>query len=111
MLIFQNGTASFNIGGETADIDDNGLPTRSTKFDIVDIPCYIEVQSKNRQGRYDEGKYPVGTYSVSIDYDSVVDNFSPTRVQLTHERQGNLGIFTIQRIEFYDLTRTIQLWV
>lgn len=110
MLIFQNGTAYFNTAENVADIDEYGLPIRSGGFDLS-VPCYIETQNENKRGHYDDGAYPNGSFVVSFDYDGVGEDFSPTKVRLEHERKGNLGEFTIQRIEYYDITRTIQIWV
>ena len=110
MLIFQNGTAYFNTADSIADIDEKGLPVQGSNYDLS-IPCYIEAQSENKQGLYDEGVYPNGSFVVSFDYDSISDDFSPTKVRLQHQRKGDLGEFTIQRIEYYDLTRTIQIWI
>jgi len=110
MLIFQNGTAYFNTAENVADIDEYGLPIQSGGFDLS-VPCYIETQNENKRGHYDDGAYSQGNFTVSFDFDSIGEDFSPTKVRLEHERKGSLGEFTIQRTEYYDLTRTIQIWV
>lgn len=110
MLIFSNGTIYYDPPVSGADIDENGYPIEGLDF-TSSAKCYIDVQHENRSGKYDEGKYPNGSFVVSLDYDSVEEDFSPTKVRLEHERKGDLGIFTVQRIEFYNLTRTIQIWI
>lgn len=110
MLIFSNGTAFFNESNTEVDINEFGMPAESGEF-VLSAPCYIDVQSENRSGKNEDGFYPNGSYLVSLDYDSVPSDFSPTKVRLEHERKGDLGEFAIQRIEFYNLTRTIQIWI
>lgn len=110
MLIFSNGTAYFNVSNSNKDINDFGMPIEGGDY-VLSVRCYIEAQSENKSGKNEDGFYPNGSYSVSFDYDSVPSNFSPTKVRLEHERKGNLGEFTIQRTEFYNLTRTIQIWI
>lgn len=109
MLIFTNGKAYFDSGVSGNDIGENGLPIIGDDF-ALSAPCYIEVGSESRKGRNEEGAYPLGSYVISLDYDSVDSNFFPKKIHLEHGRKGDLGVFTIQRIEFYDLTRTIQIW-
>ena len=108
MLIFPNGTAHFDVAGVN-DIGDDGLPIQGNNF-TLSARCYIEAGSEHRRGKNEDGQYPVGSYVVSIDYDSVNSSFNPKKIKLEHERKGDLGTFTIQRIEYYDLTRTIQIW-
>jgi hypothetical protein len=67
--------------------------------------------NENKKGSYDDGRYKNCTYSIIIDYSSVDDNFNPVSVELTHDKKGNIGEFTIQRIEYYSLTKSIEIWV
>ena len=112
MLIFQNGTALFNEPTTEDDIKDDGTAA-SASAPTLSVPCFIEASGEDRKGRNDDGKYPHGSYAISFDYDSItdIDNFSPKQVKLQHERKGDLGTFTVQRYEFYDITRTIKVWV
>lgn len=110
MLIFSNGKAYLDNRRSGYDIDDEGLPVSGADFSVT-ANCFIEAQTENKSGKNEDGVYPVGSYTIYLDYDSVPTDFLPSKVRLEHERKGNLGIFTIQRIEFYDLTRTIQIWV
>lgn len=110
MLIFSNGTIYFDHPISGTDIDEEGFPIAGSDF-LSSAQCYIDVQNENRSGKYEEGKYPNGSFVVSLDYDSVDEDFNPKKVRLEHERKGDLGVFTIQRIEFYNLTRTIQIWI
>jgi hypothetical protein len=111
MLIFPNGTAAFSQAATNSDIDENGKPVESAEFGDP-IPCFIETSSEDKRGRNDDGAYPRGSFSVSLDYGSIDEtSFNPSKVRLIHERKGELGDFTIQRKEFYDITRTVQIWV
>ncbi len=110
MLIFSNGTIYFDNAISGTDIDANGYPITGSDF-VLSAKCFIDVQNENRSGKYEEGTYPNGSFVVSLDYDSVDEDFNPKKVRLEHERKGDLGVFTIQRIEFYNLTRTIQIWI
>lgn len=112
MLIFQNGTAYFSEQTTQYDIEENGLPV-SGEEPTNAIPCYIESSGEDRKGRNDDGAFPHGSFTISLDYDGIadIDNFSPKAVRLQHERKGDLGTFTVQRYEFYDITRTVKIWV
>ena len=111
MLIFPNGTAYFNEPNTKKDIDENGLPVKGGDMSIS-APCFIETSNEDRRGHNDDGAYPRFSFSIQVDYGGVdIDNFKPTRVRLEHERKGDLGTFTIQRIEYYNITQTIQIWV
>ena len=91
-------------------MNEYGLPVEGGNL-VVSARCYIEVSSESKSGRNEDGVYPVGSYVVSLDYDAVSSDFAPTKIQLVHERKGDLGVFTIQRMEFYNITRTIQIWI
>ena len=109
MLIFSNGTAYFDYQLPDNDIDENGYPIAGGAFELS-AKCFIDAQGENKNGKYDDGKFPNGSYIISLDYDSVSEDFAPSKIRLEHERKGDLGVFTIQRMEFYNLTRTIQIW-
>ena len=112
MLIFQNGTAYFNEQDTRKDIDEMGLPV-SGDVPTNAVPCYIESSGEDRKGQNEDGKFPHGSFAIFFDYDSItdIDNFSPKQVKLQHERKGDLGTFAVQRYEFYDITRTVKVWV
>lgn len=110
MLIKSNGTAYFDEPSAHSDIDDKGLPIKGERPSI-EVPCYIEVGNENRSGRGEDGKFPRVSFTLYIDYGSVGEDFHPTKVRVEHERKGDMGTFSIQRTEFYDFTRTIQIWV
>ena len=110
MLFFSNGTAHFDLAQVGTDIDEMGMPIAGGSF-ILSAPCYIEASGESRAKKNDEGYYPNGSYSISLDYGAIGKDFNPMKVRLEHKHKGDLGTFTIQRIEFYDITRTVQVWV
>lgn len=75
--------------------------------------CYIETLSEDKRGEIasEQVRYATQSYSVLLDADSVPQDFIPQAVALEHDRKGVLGNFTVQRIEWYDLTKSIQIWV
>ena len=109
MLIFSNGTAYFDQGTNGVEIDENGMPIIGNDFSLS-APCFIESSNESKGRKNDEGYYPTGSYVISLDYDAVNENFNPSKVRLEHKHKGNLGVFAVQRIEHYDITRTIQIW-
>lgn len=110
MEIFPNGRIYFDSGNAGSDIDENGLPI-STQELYDSAICTINSQTENRNGSYDAGKYPVGSFTIYVDFSRVPKNFSPKVVRIEHEDKGDLGTFTVQRVEKYKLTNTYQLWV
>lgn len=109
MLIFKNGVAIFKKQSSVT-FDDNGHPLPSVA-ELLEVVCNITTLSENKKGTYEDGRYKNCTYSILIDYSSVDDNFNPVSVELTHDKKGNIGEFTIQRIEYYSLTKSIEIWV
>lgn len=109
MLVFRNGTASW-LDSYVNVLDEEGNP-QNTEGLYSESECYISTLQEDRKGRYDDGRYRNCSYSVMFDMDEVSVNFSPKSITLTHENKGSLGEFTVQRIEYYNLTRSIEIWV
>ncbi|MGM9810962.1 MAG: hypothetical protein ACI30J_08885 [Paludibacteraceae bacterium] len=110
MQIFSNGTLRYTSKSSVADVDDNGNPIRAEEADM-EIPCTISVLSEDKKGRYDDGQYKKASYSVTCDLEKVGSSFHPNSIQLIHEFKGDLGSFQVQRIEYYKLTGTVEIWV
>lgn len=111
MQIFPNGTlryATTMIGG---DLDEYGNPVPANEADINEVPCTITALTENRKGKYEDGQYKNSAYSVTCDLEKVGNSFNPKTIQLTHEFKGYLGDFQVQRIEYYKLTGTVEIWV
>ena len=118
MLVFRNGTISYVNATEVL------RDVTAGTYDGT-CGCTISTLTENKKGRYgnegkyqesqysvDEGKYQECQYSVLVNYSEVdLDTFNPSIVKLVHNRKGELGNFTVQRIEYYDITRTIEIWV
>lgn len=127
MLIFSNGYMEYYTDEGDAVLDENGNPVgvdssgsgsgsasgsgSGIASDSIEVLCNIETLTADRRGRYDDGRYSNATYAVMLDAESVPLDFSPLKVRLVHERKGDLGVFTVQRIEYYTLTQSIELWV
>ncbi|MBR1809604.1 MAG: hypothetical protein IJ776_09505 [Paludibacteraceae bacterium] len=111
MQIFPNGTLRYASATAGSDLDENGNPIPACDADMNEIECTITAQSENRQGRYEDGQYKNGSYSVTCDMEKVGKSFNPKTIQLIHEFKGYLGDFQVQRIEYYKLTGTIEIWV
>lgn len=125
MQIFPNGRLSFTRASQ-ADLDEHGMPMPADNSAVQDIECTITTLEENKKGNYEDGKYRNCQYSVTFNMDDVEDTdgdtfplalanvmgtFSPCRVGLSHERFGNMGFFEVQRVEYYEITRTIEIWV
>lgn len=109
MLVFRNGTANW-LDSYTNVLDKDGNPQRAEGL-YSEAVCYITTLEENKKGMYDDGRYRNCSYSVMFDMDSVSYDFNPKSVSLHHENKGFLGDFTVQRIEYYNLTRSIEIWV
>jgi len=110
MLIFANGTLGYSSTSGSADLDANGYPVAASSFDN-EVNCTISTLTENRKGNADGARYKSCQYSVSVDMSAVESDFNPKYIKLTHENKGELGVFTVQRIEYYNITGSIELWV
>ena len=111
MQIFPNGTLRFASATAGGDLDEHGNPVPATDADMNEVQCTINVSQENRSGSYEDGRYKNYSYSVTCNLEDVGETFNPRTVQLVHENKGNLGDFQVQRIEYYKLTGTVEIWV
>lgn len=113
MQIFPNGILSYSLAAEQQpDLDSNGLPIPAATDEPVSVICTVTTLSEDRKGRYDDGRYRNCTYSVTLNLEDVGNQFRTVNtVTLDHDIKGPLGTFQVQRIEFYSLTQTVELWV
>ena len=96
MQIFPNGTMTYADPTVTpqSDLDENGLPVAvSSDVEKKSVGCTISTLSENRKGIYDDGINSVRS------------------VSLTHDIKGDFGTFQVQRIEFYTITQTVEIWL
>lgn len=91
MLVFKNGKGKFNPKGSYID-------------------CSIEPISDNNNTRSDDGSYFAKSYKLLFDMDSVPE-IQFYYVELHHENYGNLGMFYIQEVKYYNLTKSIEMIV
>ena len=115
MQIFPNGTMTYADPTATpqSDLDENGLPVAVSAADsMVSVVCTISTLSEDRKGHYDDGRYRNCQYSVTCNLEDVGTEFREVKsVSLTHDIKGGLGSFQIQRMEFYTLTQTVEIWL
>lgn len=115
MQIFPNGTMTYADPTVTprSDLDENGLPIAvSSDVEKKSVVCTISTLSENRKGRYDDGRYRNCQYSVTCNLEDVGEAFNSVRsVSLTHDIKGDFGTFQVQRIEFYTITQTVEIWL
>ena len=125
MLIFKNGYVSW-VQTSTQDLVDADGNAIAVEGYTKRAECYIDVVQEDKRGdvgdgytqrsngKYTQrsnGKYTQRSYKVSLDQSSVPADFNPKSITLEHNRKGNIGTYTVQRIEFYDLTGSIEIWV
>lgn len=73
--------------------------------------AYVETLSENKKGSNSDGKYKNCSYAIYVNMSSVTDGWNPSFVKFVHKHKGESEWMTVQRIEFYDLTNTIEIWV
>lgn len=117
MLIFKNGYVSW-VQTSTQDLVDADGNAIAVEGYTKRAECYIDVVQEDKRGdvgdgytQRSNGKYTQRSYKVSLDQSSVPADFNPKSITLEHNRKGNIGTYTVQRIEFYDLTGSIEIWV
>lgn len=110
MQIFPNGTMKW-AESTTEDLDADGIPIPAGQGTTVECRCTITTASENRNATYDGGTVKRATYTVTCNMEDAGEKFSPTSVALVHDIKGRLGHFQVQRIEYYTITQTIELWV
>lgn len=93
------------------DLDEEGLPIPVPERQMSEVRCTITTAMEHSRGRYEDGKYRACSYSVTLNSEDVAEDFNPTAVVLTHDKKGVLGTFQVQRVEYYDITQTIEIWV
>ena len=113
MQIFPNGTLSYTPPSQVApDLDENGWPVSASDSTQKSVICTISTLSEDRKGRYDDGRYCNCQYSVTCNMEDVGTEFHGVKyVTLSHDIKGSLGSFTVQRIEFYTITMTVEIWI
>lgn len=110
MQIFPNGILRW-FGSVTADLDEYGMPVAADTSSSMECRCTITTASEKRNATYDGGAVKLATYTVTCNMEDAGEGFSPHTVHLVHDIKGDLGMFQVQRIEYYTITQTIELWV
>lgn len=98
-------------GERLADLDSEGYPIALPKQQMAEVRCTITTVTEHRKGSYDDGDYKSCRYSVTCNLEDVGGDFHPSAVSLRHDDKGELGFYQVQRVEYYHLTNTVELWV
>lgn len=98
-------------GERQADLDSEGYPIALPKQQMAEVRCTITTVTEHRKGSYDDGDYKSCRYSVTCNLEDVGSDFHPSAVSLRHDDKGELGFYQVQRVEYYHLTNTVELWV
>lgn len=98
-------------GERQADLDSEGYPIALPKQQMAEVRCTITTVTEHRKGSYDDGDYKSCRYSVTCNLEDVGSDFHPSAVSLCHDDKGELGFYQVQRVEYYHLTNTVELWV
>lgn len=115
MLIFDNGTVIFDCLSTPPTFNASGDIEPTEKYEIS-VRCSIETASESDK-TYEDGKVKSATYVVMLDMNSVPfilnskGKITSQYVKLRHDRKGELGTFPVQRVEYYELTQSIGIWV
>jgi len=111
MQIFPNGTMKYGSTAQS-DLDSDGLPVAASEALQQEVICTISTLTEDRKGRYSDGRYRNCQYSVTCNLEDVGTEFKDVRsVRLVHDINGDLGTFQVQRIEFYTITQTVEIWL
>lgn len=121
MQIFPNGIMRYYSHGAAVpeeprtermeDLDSEGYPVALPKQQMAEVRCTITTVTEHRKGSYDDGDYKSCRYSVTCNLEDVGSDFHPSAVSLRHDDKGELGFYQVQRVEYYHLTNTVELWV
>lgn len=107
MLTIENGTLEWiNATSPVQYLDDDDEIT----FD-GSCECHIETLSENKKGRYADGRYTDCQYSIFVNISSVGEDWQPKMVRFARKHKGNSELMTVQRIDYYDLTQQVEIWV
>lgn len=109
-LELENGGGELQ-GERLADLDSEGYPIALPKQQMAEVRCTITTVTEHRKGSYDDGDYKSCRYSVTCNLEDVGGDFHPSAVSLRHDDKGELGFYQVQRVEYYHLTNTVELWV
>ena len=110
MQIFPNGYMYYAADDGRGDLDEYGMPIDAASAE-TQCRCTITTVTEDRNAVYNGGAYVRARYSVTCNMEDVEKNFSPSFLTLEHDNKGRLGRFQVIRIEYYNLTGTIEIWV
>ena len=92
---------------QAASFDEDGMPTAGTAIWSDPIECYIDVNTHNNKGTYQDGMFTQATYEVLIERQAL--DVVPNRIRLSRSSdvvsQMDLGEWEVQNFESVNLDR------
>lgn len=71
------------------------------------IPCRIQTNTKNNQGKYQDGKFIISSYSILI---QLKPQFEASRIKINLSGK-DLGEFEVQNVEYLTVVGRIKITV
>lgn len=109
MLLFANGYIEYNYTNQ-ASFDEHGNPIKDNN-PTSKVRCSYQVTKENRNTLTVDGVVHLISYTIDIDANSVPKSFDPTSITLIPDRTGNPKQYSVKQIQYYDITRSIRIWV
>lgn len=102
-----NGTLQYQIrtGGGFNPVNGDPVPATGAWSDYID--CFIQTNTHNNKGKYQDGKLTIATYTVLIETQAI----DADRVKLVTDRGTELGEFQVQDIQFLDSVGRVKITV
>lgn len=109
MLLFANGYIEYNYT-DKAVFDEHGNPIVD-KNPTSKVRCAYQVTKENRNTLTVDGVVHLISYTIDIDASSVPKSFAPTSIVLIPDRTGISKQYSVKQIQYYDITKSIRIWV
>ena len=92
---------------QSASFDEDGMPTAGSAVWSDPIECFINVNTHNNKGTYQDGKFTQAAYEVLIERQAL--DVVPNRIRLSRSSdvvsQMDLGEWEVQNFESVNLDR------
>lgn len=110
MLLFANGYIEYNYTNQ-ATFDEYGNPIKDEN-PTSKVRCSYQVTKENRNTLTIDGVMHLISYTIDVDANSVPNSFAPTSITLIPDRVNSCPKqYSVKQIQYYDLTKSIRIWV